>query len=90
MSTRVLAPRGPLLSSSCRRAGCWGDARLGPACAQTQSHLPTGAVTSGSRHLDGRTGAGGWGLGGACQGSKAAQGPWSPGWGGATASADQT
>lgn len=63
MSTRVSAPRGPLLSSGCRRGWVLGDARLGPACAQMQSHLPTGAVASGPRHLDGRTGAGGWGWG---------------------------
>lgn len=90
MATRVSAPHGLLLSCGCRRAGCWGDTRLGPARAQTQSLLPTMPRPWCPWHLDGRTGVGSWGLEGACQGKKSAQGPWSPGWGEATASADQT
>lgn len=64
MPTRVSAPRGPLLSSGCGRAGRWGDARLGPAHAHTQSHLPMGAVALGppaSRWKDWSWGLGGWG-----------------------------
>lgn len=75
MSTRVLAPRGPLLSSGCRRAGCWGDARLGPACAQTQSHLPTGAVASGSPASRWKDRSWGLGAGGSLSGIEGCPGP---------------